>query len=188
MARRERELAETKATLTLVEAGTRPEEIDAERARLDRLREEWRYLNELHKKQRIESRVAGVVTTPRFRECVGRYYREGELLCVIEEPALVEVEIGLSEKEIVRVQTGQLVELKVHGLPLETIAATVARIAPRAKPGAVQGSVAVYCRLNETNPDLRAGMSGHARVYTGRRCVGAILLDRFLRLLRAEFR
>src|SRR5262249_41882986 len=43
LARREKELAEAQAALRLLEAGTRPEEIEAEAARLARLQEEQRY-------------------------------------------------------------------------------------------------------------------------------------------------
>ena len=45
LARRERELADVRATLTVLEAGTRSEEVEAER-RLARLREEERYLEQ----------------------------------------------------------------------------------------------------------------------------------------------
>lgn len=34
---------------------------------------------------------------------------------------------------------------------------------------------------------LRTAMSGYARVYTGRRSLGGILLDRAMRLFRTEF-
>src|SRR5262249_23740891 len=64
-ARREREWADAQSALTLLEAGTRPEEIDAERARLARLREEVRYLRELQGKVQVSSPCAGVVMTPR---------------------------------------------------------------------------------------------------------------------------
>jgi hypothetical protein len=52
--------------------------------------------------------------------------------------------------------------------------------------GEGQGSVTVYCRL-DAPAGLLPDMTGHARVYTGRRPVGAILLDRVLRLVRTEF-
>jgi len=47
--------------------------------------------------------------------------------------------------------------------------------------------VTLYCRLGNEGPDLRPGMTGQARVFTGRRSVGEVLLDRGLRLLRTEF-
>jgi hypothetical protein len=53
------------------------------------------------------------------------------LLCAIEEPGRFEVEI---EQDVPRVQPGQLLTLKVRGLPVETFRATVERVAPRADP------------------------------------------------------
>ena len=72
LARREKELAEAQTILTLLEAGSRPEEINAEQARLARLREEASYLEQLQNKVFVCSPVHGVVTTPRLKEKVGQ--------------------------------------------------------------------------------------------------------------------
>src|SRR5262249_17033649 len=87
LARRERELADVQATLILLEAGPRAEEVEAERARLARLQEEARYLEELQDRLPIHSPVPGLITTPRLKEKVGQYLWEGDLICVVEEPA-----------------------------------------------------------------------------------------------------
>ena len=68
-----------------------------------------------------------------------------------------------------------------------TVVTQVERVAPAAGRGDVQSSVLLYCRLDRSAADLRPEMTGHARVCTGARPVGAILLDRALRLLRTEF-
>jgi hypothetical protein len=46
--------------------------------------------------------------------------------------------------------------------------------------------VLIYCRLDAAGAELKPEMTGHARVYTGRRPIGAILLDRAVRALRTE--
>jgi hypothetical protein len=53
--------------------------------------------------------------------------------------------------------------------------------------GDVQSTVTVYCRLKNSDAELRPGMLGHARIYCGRRQVGVILAERVLRFLRTEF-
>ncbi|MCI0461479.1 MAG: HlyD family efflux transporter periplasmic adaptor subunit [Gemmataceae bacterium] len=186
-ARRQKELADAQAILTLLEAGTRPEEIDAERARLARLQEEARYLERLQNKLQVASLVSGVITTPRLKEKVGQYVREGELICLIEETAGLEAEISVAEQDVARVEPGQVVELKARALPYQTFLAQVDRIAPTAGRGEVQSSVIVYCRLAEASAALRPGMTGYARISTGRRSLGEILSDRTLRYLRTEF-
>jgi multidrug efflux pump subunit AcrA (membrane-fusion protein) len=187
LTRLEKDLAEARATLALMEAGTRPEEIDAERARLARLHEEARYLGGVQSKLVVCSPVSGLVTTPRLKETVGQYVREGDLICLVEEPSLLEAEICLDEQDVFRVRSGQPVALKARAHPLMTFPARLERLAPTAGRGEVQSTVTVYCRLEDPAGSLRPGMTGHARVYTGRRPVGAILFDRAVRFLRTEF-
>jgi multidrug efflux pump subunit AcrA (membrane-fusion protein) len=187
LARRAKELADARATLALLEVGSRPEEIEAEQARLARLQEEARYLEGLQGKVQVVSPVAGVMTTPRLKEKVGQYVKEGDLIAVVEEPAILDVEITLPEQDVARVQVGQALTLKARALPFETFTAQVDRIAPAAGKGEVQSHVLVYCRLAEGSADLRPGMTGHARIATGQRAPGLILLDRALRYLRTEF-
>jgi multidrug resistance efflux pump len=199
LARRQRALADARATLRLLEAGSRPEEIEAERARLARLQEEARYLESLQGKLAVLSPVAGLITTPHLKEKIGGYFREGDLICAVEEPDRLQIEIALPEPDAARVQPGQAVELKCRALPFQTFTAEVERLAPRAsraEPGALgpppargelAGTLTVYCRLEAAGTGLRPGMTGHARVGCGRRRVGEVLADRVLRFVRTEF-
>jgi putative peptide zinc metalloprotease protein len=187
LGRRDKELADVQGALTLMEAGTRPDEVEAERARLARLREEAHYLESLGQKVNVCSPVGGVIITPRLREKVGQYVKEGDVIVVVEEPAVLEAEITLSEQDVARVRNGQRVELKARALPFDTFEAAVDRIAPAAERGDVHSTVTVYSRLEGENAALRPGMTGYGRVYTGRQSVGRVLLDRGLRYFRTEF-
>jgi multidrug efflux pump subunit AcrA (membrane-fusion protein) len=185
--RRERELADVQASLSLLEAGPRSEEVEAERARLARLQEELRYLEHLRHKLSVYSPIFGLVTTPRSKEKVGRYMREGELICVVEEPARLGVEITLAEQEVARVRPGQAVALRARALPFETMQAAVDRVAPTAGHGDAEGTVTVYCQFEEASSGLLPGMTGYAHISTGLRSIGTILADRALRCFRTEF-
>jgi multidrug resistance efflux pump len=187
LARREKELGDARAALRLLEAGTRPEEVEAERARLARLEEEARHLEKQQHEQAIMARVSGLVTTPRLREKVGQYLREGDLICTVEEPEGLELEIALAEQDVAGVRAGQEIGLKARALPFERFTSRVDRVAPVAGRGEVQSRVTVCCRLDHLPAGMRPGMTGYARIYTNRRPVGAILLDRAMRYLRTEF-
>jgi putative peptide zinc metalloprotease protein len=187
LAKRDKELADAQGVLRLLEAGTRPEEIDAESARLARLEEEACYLESLAGKLPVVSPVGGVIVTTRLKEKVGQYLREGELIAVVEESAVLEAEVAVAEQEAARVQPGQPVELKARVLPYATLAASVDRIAPAASHGETQSTVTICCRLEAPPPELRSGMTGHARIYSGPRPLGLFLADRALRYLRTEF-
>jgi multidrug resistance efflux pump len=170
-----------------MEAGSRPEEVEAERAKLARLEEEVRYLAGLVEKLRVYSPVGGIVTTPHLREKVGQYVKEGDLIGTVEEPAKLVAEITLPEQDVARVRPGQAVNLKARAMPFQTIRTEVDRIAPAAAKGEAQSNVTVYCRLDNRAASLRPGMSGHARIATGSRSPGLILVNRALRYLRTEF-
>jgi HlyD family secretion protein len=187
LAKREKELADARSTLALMEAGSRPEEVEAERAKLARLEEENRYLGGLLEKLVVASPVGGLVTTARLHEKVGQYVKEGDLIGTVEEPAALVAEITLAEQDVVRVQPGQAVKLKARAMPFQTFRTEVDRIAPAAGKGEAQSNVTVYCRLDNQAASLRPGMSGHARIATGTRSPGLILVDRTLRYLRTEF-
>ncbi len=187
LARREKELADAQATLSLLEAGSRPEEIEAERAHVGRLQEEVHYLEQQQSRRSVASLIAGVMTTPHLKEKVGQYVKEGDLIGIVEESAVLEAEITLAEQDMARVQVGQQVDLKFRSLPFETFTGRVDRIAPAAGKGDVQSSIIVCCRIDNPGTDLRPGLSGHARIATGSRSPGLILVDRALRYLRTEF-
>jgi multidrug resistance efflux pump len=200
LGRRDKELAEARSILAVLEAGSRPEEIEAQQAQLSRLQEEVAYLEGLKTRLQITSPVGGLVTTPRLRDKIGQYFKEGDFICQIEDPALLEAEISLAEQEAALVRPGLPVELKARALPLETFRGRVERIAPRthhtdgteattptAGKADGQGLVIVYCRVLEGSDDLRPGMSGQARVLCGQAPISEILLHRALRFLRTEF-
>jgi multidrug efflux pump subunit AcrA (membrane-fusion protein) len=187
VARRAKELADAEAVLRLMTYGTRPEEIDAERARLSRLQEELAYLRQVEQRGSIHCPISGFLCTPRLKEKMGQYFREGVLICLVEDPASFEAEITLAEQDVARIQNGQTLSLRPRTLPFETFDAQVDRIAPTAERGEGHGTVAVYCRPEGASDKLRPGMTGYARIFTGRRPVGAILVERGRRLVRQEF-
>jgi len=187
LARREKDLAEAEAALKLLEAGSRPEEIEAQQARMGRLEQELRWLESRQGKLQVASRVGGVIVTPRLKDKLGQYVHEGDLIGVVEEPAILVAEILLGEHDASRVRPGQAIRLKARALPLETLDAVVERIAPAAEKEETKTNVIVYCRLTDPPADLRPGMTGYARIYTGRRSLAAVLIHRVRRYVRTEF-
>jgi len=201
LAKRDKDLRDAEGILAVLEAGPRPEEVQAARAHLAVVREELAYLKTLTTKVVVPCPVTGVVTTPRPKEQVGRFVKEGDLICVVEEPGALEAEIAMAEQDVGRIRPGQPVELRVRSLPLETIHGRVVRLAPAAtRPetgpalgtvaparGEAAGTITVYCQLDAAGPDLRPGVTGYARVACGQRTVGDIAWDRVRRLVRTEF-
>jgi multidrug efflux system membrane fusion protein len=166
--------------------------LDAENARLAKLREELQYLQTRAQKLFIRTAVAGIITTPLLKQKIGRYFADGELICVVEDPSELEAQIDVPEQEAGRIRPGQSVELKARTLPFDQLQATVARVAPAAigpdpKEGKLQSTLAVYCTLTKTPAPLRPGMTGFARVACGKRAMGRVLADKAMRYFRTEF-
>jgi multidrug efflux pump subunit AcrA (membrane-fusion protein) len=187
LARRYKEWADAEGTLTLLEAGSRPEQIDAAGANLERLLEEERYLGGLREKLDVPSPITGLVCTARLKEKAGQYVREGDLICVVEDPDSVGVEIAVAEQASEHIEVGQQIALKPRALPFTTLPATVVRIAPVIADGSSPGSVTVHARVEQPRPSLRPGATGWARIYMGARPIGKFLGHRVVRLLRTEF-
>lgn len=187
LARREKELAEAKATLLLLEAGTREEEIAAAEASLARQRAELAFLEEQQSKLPLYSSVDGVITTPHFEDRVGEWFDQGDLICEIKQASNLEVEITLDEDKVSDVKPGQAVQLKARALAYQTFDATVERIAPAATGGDLQSTVTIYSRLTDAAPELRPEMTGYARIYCGKKPIGEIGLDYVMRFVRTEF-
>jgi multidrug resistance efflux pump len=186
LARRVKDHADAQAVLALMEAGTRPEQIEAERAHLARVQEERAFLEKMQGRLKVGCPVPGVIVTPRLREKVGQYLKEGELICEIEDPDSIELEVPLDEQDAGRVEVGQRVDLKPRAIPLHTFKGEVERIAPLAVAGKVQSSLMVYCRLDAPAAELKSGMTGYARISTHRGSIGTYFAGRALRYFRTE--
>lgn len=186
LARRTDLLAEARAQLVLLESGSRPERIAAARARLARLKEEVNYLDTLAAQLSICSPISGLVVTNGLKHTVGRYFQQGELICQIDEPSVLEAEIILPEHQVAKIRPGQRVQLKIRALPFAKFPAEVERIAPIAVAGIVHSTVSVYCRIENPRGQLKPGMSGYARIYCGRAPIGKVLAGRIWRYLRTD--
>src|SRR4029450_949534 len=81
------EAEEARARLRLLEAGSRPEEIEGAEATLARLTTQRSHLEEQLRLVTVRSAVDGVVTTQRPRERVGQYMKKGDLIVEVHEVA-----------------------------------------------------------------------------------------------------
>jgi putative peptide zinc metalloprotease protein len=191
-AERELRLAEEqeqamRKTLELLQAGSRPEEIGAMRARLDAVRAHVAQLDDERSRTRILATISGQVLTPHAERLVGRYVERGDSLLQLADLATMQLEIPVPEKEVADVQLGASVHFKSRGLPGRTYAGSVVAIAPAAEAGRRQRTVLVTSELDNRDATLRAGTTGFAKIYCGERHLGSILWRRVVRSLRTEF-
>src|SRR5207248_1170484 len=112
----ENDCNEAKSKLKLLLSGTRPEEVEATKADLDRLEAQASYLDQQVKLARVRSPADGIIATPsrQLKEMVHQLVKKGDLIAKVYELRSIEAETPVLEKEIADVQIGQTVALKVR--------------------------------------------------------------------------
>ena len=111
---RVKELEEARERLKVLLAGSRPEEIEALEADIRRLNAHESYLQDQIKSLKVNSPIAGVVTTHKLREKIGENVKKGDLIAAVNAVKTVTVEIAVPEKEIADVKIGHKVVLKAR--------------------------------------------------------------------------
>jgi putative peptide zinc metalloprotease protein len=192
LSKREQESADACAVLTLMEAGTRPEEIAAQEARVRQLDADVAELESIDARQTIAAPVAGIVVTPHVADRLGQYLAQGAVICEVADVERLAAEVALTEDDARRVAAKQAVRLRARGLTSATVKSHVARIAPAAvnvseHAGDLPSTVTVACEIANADGRLRPGMTGHAQIDTGQRTIAAIIGDRVRHYLRTEF-
>jgi multidrug resistance efflux pump len=183
------QIQEAGGKLKLLLAGARPEAIEAAEAEIARLETERRYLADQVQLTTIASPAAGVVTTPKLREKVGEYVKQGDLILKIFELDTITPEVAISEKEIAEVRPGQKVVLKARAYPGRSFGGTVKAIAPAAieDTGLGRKVFRVTIAMNEGSDLLKPEMTGNAKILCGPRPGVQLLTRRIARYVRVEF-
>ena len=188
ISRRAQELADAKDRVQILQAGSRPEEIAAEEARLERATHELAFQKSRMEKLKLVAPTSGIFSAPRLMERVGLAVVQDTLFCTIEKPETSRVEIAVSEDEAALLKPGQPVTLKARAIPFETFEATVEGISPIALKGTTgENSVTVHCQIQNPDGRLKSGMTGFGRVTRGWNTIGMMLLTKGIRYLRTEF-
>ncbi len=189
MNRREQELAESRERLAILEAGTRPEDITAERARRERILHDLEFLQEQKNKLQILATTDGILSATRLREMLGQVVAKDSVFCSIENADTSWVEISIAEEDAPHVRPGLAVHLKARSIPFETFHATVQSIAPAAvqSASAATNVVVAHCQIDNPDGRLKPGMTGFGRIERGRNPMGLTLASKAMRYIRTEF-
>jgi multidrug resistance efflux pump len=186
----EGKLKEAQSRLELLLAGSRPEQIDGAQADIARLQAEEQYLQGHIRLTQVSSPASGIVTTPKLKEKLGEYVKKGDLIAEVYELGTVKAEIAIPEKEIADVSVGQNVAVKARAYPDKTFYGKVTSVAPIATAQVDTWSgktVIVTTELENSALLLKPEMTGHAKIYSGKRRLIEIMTRRLVRFFRVEF-
>ncbi|MHA3772669.1 efflux RND transporter periplasmic adaptor subunit [Verrucomicrobiota bacterium sgz303538] len=161
----------------------------------------------------LKARTAGTVLTRKLDEKQGHLLRSGELFCEIGSLDPMTIKMALSEKQVRYVEQGQKVVLKADAYPNQTIHGVITEVHPmflaKDLPAALSarrsGDVPTIldargqevplertfeARIDVENPEglLRPGMTGHGKIFAGKRPWGKLVLQSLLDLISLDYR
>ena len=178
---------EAQRRLDVLRAGTRREEIEAARARIEGLESRRRHLSEQANRLNVVSPVAGVVATPSrdLHAMERQFVPAGGLIAKVYEIDTVVAQIMVSEKDIANLRPGQRVEVRTRALPGVSFRGVVTSIAVAADAGLATGATTtssssarsaaaaktfvVTSHIDNRTRLLLPGMTGRAKVSCGQR-------------------
>lgn len=205
------DLTDARARLDLLRSRTRPEDIDAARARLASLEAQQRFLDGEVRELTVLAPASGVVATPsrQLKEMRGQLVSRGALIAKVYDFTTLRAQIIVSEKEIADVQVGQPVALRTRAYPDVAFRGTVTAVATEVTPtsssssssptssttvtssssssGGPSRTFVVTTQIDNHDLLLRPGMTGQGKVYAGQRTILGLITRRLARTFKVEF-
>jgi RND family efflux transporter MFP subunit len=127
---------------------------------------------------RLRSPIDGIVVTPHLETFVGRHLSKGDTLAQIVNTSAALVDVSVDQEDVMLLKAGTNASIKLDSFPARTFKGTVSVVSPASQ---LQGESRVFfARVNVSNPQglIRSGMEGRAKVWSGWRPAGYVLLRR----------
>jgi putative peptide zinc metalloprotease protein len=135
--------------------------------------------------------IEGTVMTPKVQSLLGTYLKPGGELLEIADLSRLRARIYISEFDLYKIRTGQPAKLQFEAMlhrrdgevsmvsarPAETPRMPADEVASDTGPGRVHQFYCVDIVIMNAERDLKPGMSGVARVYSGRRSIAGMALE-----------
>lgn len=162
--------------LKIMQNGARPEELSMAQAEIRKLKAKAEFQESQIVASQIRSPIRGVVTS----------LSSGDDILTIANSDTMRVSIRVSEKDFDVLREGLPVKLKVRSYPLRTFWGKVFRISQMADADGARKIFPVTCKIANNDYLLKPGMSGHAKIFCGKRRLATLLTRRIVRYLRVE--
>ena len=160
------DLAEASAELEQVESGAHPEQLLAERLKLDSLLLEQDYRQKQLAKTELKMPFDGILSSVQLSWLQGQYIEQGGLFAHVEAPDHVVVEISVAENEISDITIGATTRLKLLSYPHREFSGEVTSIESHVSDNSREAASRVQARINNPDQQIKPGMSGYAKIIT----------------------
>jgi len=147
-----------------------------ERSQTDYLRAEMERTRLRIANAQLRSPIDGVVTTPDLQNAVGEHLDAGATFAQVLNLASARINIAVDQQDANLVKAGQRASIKLESFPAQTLHGRVLSISPEAQANGDGRVFFAHVLLPNENAELRTGMDGRAKIFTGFRPAGYVLL------------
>ena len=204
-------LLSARQELSKLTAGYRPEQIQAQLAKVKRLREKLIHDQEVLANTRVTTPFRGVVCTPYMEERKGQGVHDGDLVAIIQESSPLRAEMAADDAAAIYVKPGMPVKIRLFGTYGHLITGKVHSIAPAIEPMSRFGNnpvrtdkemyqeqaansrhhsryyqLRIYLDLDDYPPGLTTENTGYARIVVGEDVLWRALARPIVRFLLTE--
>ncbi len=124
----------------------------------------------------LRSPIEGIVTTPALQSAAGEHLNAGDTFAKVLDVSSVVVDVQVAQSDVALVRPGDHVAIKLDSYPQRTWKGAVEMVSPVAQTGDETRTFAARVPLPNRAATLRAGMSGHGKIFIGYRSAGYVLL------------
>jgi RND family efflux transporter MFP subunit len=150
----------------------------SDRAQAEYLRSEANRARTRVANAQLRSPIAGVVVTPRLQNAAGEHLDAGATFAQVLDLSSAVVDVAIPQRDVALLRPGQTTAIKLDSYPQRSWHNTVAIVSPEADSGEGERTFAARVTLPNDDAALRAGMTGHAKIFIGFRPAGYVLLRR----------
>lgn len=153
-----------KAYLELIGSGSRPEEIEAQKALVRDLETKLKYYQENISLSELTSPIVGQIVTPYLETKVGKVLENGDLFAVLQDTRTIQAEIHIPEADIGEVSLGARVKVKLWAYPVKYFYGKVVYVAPVAENTPEGKIVRVLSEFENRDNIFKPDMTGEAKI------------------------
>jgi transcriptional regulator with GAF, ATPase, and Fis domain len=148
----------------------------ADRAQVDFLRSEVAKAESRVNSAELRSPIDGIVATPALQSAAGEHLNAGDAFAKVLDLSSVVMDISIAQSDVALLRPGDIAVVKLDSYPQRTWRGAVSIVSPVAQTVEEQRTFAARVPLGNQQAVLRAGMTGHGKIFIGYRPAGYVLL------------
>jgi transcriptional regulator with GAF, ATPase, and Fis domain/multidrug resistance efflux pump len=148
----------------------------ADRAQVEFLGSELARSRSRMESAQLRSPIAGIVATPALQNAAGEHLNAGDAFAQVLDLSSAVLDVAVGQSDVSLVKPGDLAAVKLDSYPERSWHGAVDVVSPLAQAGDGVRTFSARVPLPNEDAILRAGMTGHAKIFVGYRPAGYVLL------------